>query len=172
MICKGLVRGLKMLEIWKTSRDHPNYSIIMISQNTEKNPGNSDSNEQPSAHVSGKNLQGIINNNIDDNDNNKTTTKKINHLFYMYDFKVICKNDGLEGLLNTVKRFSYDIKMQFDLGKCTKVTFKKGLLLKSKNITLDLNIEITELDHNKTYKYSEINEANGINHTMNKKNIR
>ena len=53
--------------------------------------------------------------------------------------------------------------MQFGLEKCEKVTFKKGALVKSKNINLDINIEITELEDNKTYKYFGINEANGIN---------
>ncbi len=32
---KGLVKGRENLEI----RDHPNYSIIKIGQNTEKSPG-------------------------------------------------------------------------------------------------------------------------------------
>ena len=37
-IPKGLVKGLKDLEI-RTSRDHSDNSIIKISQNTEKSPG-------------------------------------------------------------------------------------------------------------------------------------
>ena len=37
-IPKGLVKGLDDLEI-RTSTDHPDESIIKISQNTEKNPG-------------------------------------------------------------------------------------------------------------------------------------
>ena len=37
-VTKGLVQGLEDLE--KRGRaDHPNYSIIKISQNTEKSPG-------------------------------------------------------------------------------------------------------------------------------------
>ena len=35
MILKGLVKELEDLEIG----DHPNYSIIEVSQNTEKSPG-------------------------------------------------------------------------------------------------------------------------------------
>ena len=31
-------------------------------------------------------------------------------------------------------------------------------------------MEITELEHNETYKYFRINEANSINHIMNKEN--
>ena len=33
------------------------------------------------------------------------------------------------------------------------------------HITLDINTEITKLEHNKTYKYSGINKANSINQT-------
>ena len=35
IVSKGLVKGLEDLEI---SGDHPNYSIIKMGQNTEKNP--------------------------------------------------------------------------------------------------------------------------------------
>ena len=38
MIPKGLVWGLEELEI-RISRDHLNYSIVKIGQNTEKSPG-------------------------------------------------------------------------------------------------------------------------------------
>ena len=62
--------------------------------------------------------------------------------------------------------------MQFGLEKCAKVTCKKGLPVKSKNITLDINPEITELEHNKTYEYLGIDQSNGINYTMNKEKIR
>ena len=33
-------------------------------------------------------------------------------------------------------------------------------------------MEITELEHNKTYKYFGINEMNGINHAIDKEKIR
>ena len=42
--------------------------------------------------------------------------------------------DGLKGQLNTVKRFRDNIEMQFSSD--TKVAFRKGSLVKSKNITL------------------------------------
>ena len=49
----------------KTSRDHPNYSIVEIDQNTEfrwpkETCGHLDSSERPSANVGEKNLQGVI----------------------------------------------------------------------------------------------------------------
>ena len=68
----------------------------------------------------------------------------------MNDLKLYAKHDDdLEGLLSTVKRLSDDIMMQFGLDNCTKVTFRKVLIIKSKNITLDINRKIIELEHNK-----------------------
>ena len=62
--------------------------------------------------------------------------------------------------------------MQFGLDKHVKVVFRKGLQIKSKIIMWNINTEITELEHNKIYKYLGINEVNDINHTMNKEKIR
>ena len=87
----------------------------------------------------------------------------------MDDLKLYAKiNDDLERQLNTVKRYCDDIGMLFGLDKCAKVTFKKDSKVKSKTI-LDINREITELEHNKTYEYFGINEANGVNNSVNKK---
>ena len=50
--------------------------------------------------------------------------EKINHLFHMDDLKLNGKNDyELDGQLKTVKTFSGDIDMAFDLDKCAKTTF-------------------------------------------------
>ena len=37
---QGLVEGTGRVGNRKTNRDHPNYSIVKIDQNTEKSPGN------------------------------------------------------------------------------------------------------------------------------------
>ena len=66
--------------------------------------------------------------------------QKINYLFYMDDLKV---------LLSRVKVFRNDNRMQSDEEKCGKVTFRIGSPVKFKNINLDINTEITELEHNK-----------------------
>ena len=39
-VIRGSVQGLEDFEDKSTSRDHPNYAIIEIGQNTEKCPGN------------------------------------------------------------------------------------------------------------------------------------
>ena len=51
---------------------------------------------------------------------------KINHLFYVDDLKLHGINDSqLNGLINTVKKVSDDIQMEFGLDKCTKATFTR-----------------------------------------------
>ena len=62
----------------------------------------------------------------------------VNHLFYMDDLSPIPKDDNdLEGLLQTVKKFSDDIGMSFGLDKCTKATFKRAKLTGTISAGLD-----------------------------------
>ena len=87
----------------------------------------------------------------------------INHLFYMDDLKLFAKNDQqLQGLLNIVKQFSDNIRMEFGLDKCAKPTFFCGKLLKAKNMTLDTGTVIKDLEPEKSYKYLEVTEGGGI----------
>ena len=91
----------------------------------------------------------------------------------MDDLKLYAKNpNNLECLLSNVKIFSDNIGMHFSLDKCTKVTFRKGSLVKPKNIILNINTQIAELENNKAYTYLEINETGVINHSINKEKIR
>ena len=53
-----------------------------------------------------------------------------------------------------------------------KITFRKGSQVKFKNIIQDINMEITELEYNKTFWYLRINKVSGINHMINKEKIR
>ena len=61
---------------YKTSRDHPNYCIIEIGQNTEKSPGDlrvlvtQSPVKKPSANVGVKNSQKRTTNNNNNNNNN------------------------------------------------------------------------------------------------------
>ena len=71
----------------------------------------------------------------------------------MDDLKLYASNDNeLEGLLKTVKAFSDDIGMEFGLSKCAKATFKKEKLEQTKNVVLDDESVIKELDQEGTYK--------------------
>ena len=97
----------------------------------------------------------------------------INHLFYMDDLKLFARSDQqLQGLLNIVKHFSDDIRMEFGLDKYVKATFFRGKLVKAKNITLDTTTVITDLDPVESYKYLWVTEGDGIQHSSIRKNIR
>ena len=81
----------------------------------------------------------------------------------MDDLKLFAKNDQqLQGLLNIVKQFSDNIRMEFGLDKCAKPTFFCGKLLKAKNITLDTGTVIKDLEPEKSYKYLEVTEGDEI----------
>src|SRR5215469_15177803 len=54
--------------------------------------------------------------------------------------------------------------MDFGLEKCAKITFKKGKLIHSQNLVIDINREIQELEQGKTYKYLGTEESEGIQH--------
>jgi len=99
--------------------------------------------------------------------------QKVTHLFYMDDLKTFAKNDNQqESLLQTVKKFSDDVNMQFGLDKCAKATFKRGKLTQTSDLQLDINTVIKELDHENAYKYLGVNEGNGIQHSKMKEKIR
>ena len=103
----------------------------------------------------------------------KSGNKVINHLFYMDDLKTYAKNDDEQtGLLTIVKGFSDDIKMEFGLDKCAKATFKRGKLVNSENIVIDINTNVQDLEQEGTYKYLGVNEGDGIQHSSMKEKIR
>ena len=56
--------------------------------------------------------------------------KRFNHLFYMDNLKLYSKsNSDLRSLLRIVVKFSDDIRMQFSLEKCAKITINKGKII-------------------------------------------
>ena len=60
----------------------------------------------------------------------------------MDDLKPIVKSDKeLLKQIQTVKTFSDDIHMDIGLEKCAKITFKKGKLIYSQNLVIDINRE-------------------------------
>jgi len=69
----------------------------------------------------------------------------------MDDLKLIAKSEEeLRKEVHTVKIFSDDINMEFGLEKCAKITFKRGKLIQSQNLVIDINREIQELEQGKT----------------------
>ena len=93
----------------------------------------------------------------------RISEKSINHLFYMDDLKLFAKHDHeLEGLLQTVKKFSDDIVMKFGLEKCAKAAFLEGRLEKSTSMELGNSTKLKILEQKEVYKYLGVNERNGI----------
>ena len=67
----------------------------------------------------------------------------INHLD---NLKLYLKNDKeLEGLFFAVKQFIADIRMEFRLDKCAKATFRKGKLIRTNAVELDIDKTNCEL---------------------------
>ena len=77
--------------------------------------------------------------------------------------KLIAKSqEELQKEIQTVKTFSDDMHMEFGLEKCAKIAFKRGKLVHSQNLVIDINREIQELEQGKMYKYLGIEESEGI----------
>ena len=99
--------------------------------------------------------------------------QKIFHFLYMDDLKTYAINDNEQKrLLDTVKTFSDDIKMEFGLDKCAEATFNKGKLTETSSIKVDINTTIKELEQQESYKYLYINEGDGIQYSHMKEKIR
>ena len=72
-----------------------------------------------------------------------TTKTKISHLLYMDDLKLIAKSEEeLQKEIQTVKIFSDDMHMGFGHEKCAKIAFKRGKLVQSQNLVIDINRDI------------------------------
>ena len=62
-----------------------------------------------------------------DNNNNRRSPEKINHLMYMDDIKLFAKNEKeLETLIHAVRIYSPDIGMEFCIEKCAMLLMKSG----------------------------------------------
>ena len=96
---------------------------------------------------------------------------KISHLFYVDDLKLYATNDSqLNGLVKTVKKMSDDIRMDFELDKCAKTTFKAGKKVSTENIPI--TDETVIQDQEGTYTYLGVEEGDGIEHSRMKDKIR
>jgi formate dehydrogenase maturation protein FdhE len=68
----------------------------------------------------------------------------------MDDLKLIAKSEEeFRKQIQRFKTFSDDIHMNFGLEKCSKITFKKGKLIHSQNLVIDINRELQELEQGK-----------------------
>ena len=74
----------------------------------------------------------------------------------------------LESLLNTVRIFSNDISIEFELDKCATLTIQRGSEVQTEGINLPNN-NIRGLNLEKSYKYLGILQAYDIKHVQVKK---
>ena len=89
----------------------------------------------------------------------------VNHLLYMDDLKLYAASESqLTKQLEIVKQFSDDIKMQFGLDKCGKLSLVKGKQSRSDGIQIDHDTFIRELERDENYKYLGILENEKIDH--------
>ena len=83
----------------------------------------------------------------------------ISHLLFMDDLKLYASNDQqLNQMIAIVKTFSDDIRMQFGIEKCNKITIVKGKIKPSGNIILNNGELLKSLEPHQHYKYLGFNE--------------
>lgn len=86
----------------------------------------------------------------------------INHLLFMDDLKLYAKRkEDLEKLLDVVRFFSRDIRMEFGLDKCAMLEIRKGTKAACEGIDLPDGQRIKEVDEN-GYKYLGVLEGASI----------
>ena len=82
----------------------------------------------------------------------------------MDDLKLFVKNeDQIDSLVNTVKNFSEDIKMEFGLPKCGVLIMKRGRVVKNEGISMSDGKMMKNIEEG-GYKYLGIFKANGRKH--------
>ena len=84
----------------------------------------------------------------------KNGGKKINHLLLMGDLELFAKNEErMSILVNTVRIFSEDIKMDFGLPRCRVLIMKREKLVKSEGISMP-NGNMMKNIEDSGYKYA------------------
>ena len=82
----------------------------------------------------------------------------------MDDQKLFAKNeDQIDNLVNTVRIFSEDIKMEFGLPKCGVLIMKRGKVVKSEGISMPDGKIMKNIDES-GYRYLGLLEADGVKH--------
>lgn len=83
----------------------------------------------------------------------------------MDDISFFAKGDGqLDQDLDRAKTFSNDIKMDFELDKCTKATIKWGKIVSGTTGRVNDDAKISKLDRSDVYKYLGIDKSDSIHH--------
>ena len=86
--------------------------------------------------------------------------EKINHLLFMDDLKLYSWSEkGLDSLVQTVRVYSKDIRMEFRIEKCVILVMEKEKIMKSVGIELPDGKVIKLLQEGGSYKYLGISET-------------
>ena len=97
---------------------------------------------------------------------------RINHLLFMDDLKLYGKNENqIDTLVNTVRVFSDDIRMEFGISKCAILIMKRGKIVKCDGIVMPGN-EIMKGLEEEGYKYLGILEIDNVKHEEMKEKLK
>jgi hypothetical protein len=82
------------------------------------------------------------------------TERKISHLLYMDDLKLLGRNENdLKNEIKIVQTTSKDINMNSDLEKCARICLKRGRVQSKMHIGNTLENDVKELDPRKAYTH-------------------
>ena len=82
--------------------------------------------------------------------------EKINHFLFMDVLKLHSRNEkGLDSLVQTVRVFSEDKRMEFGIEKCAMLVMEEGKIVNSVGIELPNGKVIKTLQEGENYKYLE-----------------
>jgi hypothetical protein len=98
------------------------------------------------------------------------TERKISHLLYMDDLKLLGRNENdLENEIKIVHSISKDINTNFCLEKCARICLKRGRVQSKIHIGSTFDNDIKGLYPRKACKYLGIEESFDIQHNNEKK---
>jgi len=101
------------------------------------------------------------------------TERKISHLLYMDDLKLLGRNENdLKNEIIIVLTISKDINMNFGLEKCARICLKRGRVQSKMQIGSTFQNDIKELDLRKACKYLGIEESFDIQHENEKEKLK
>jgi hypothetical protein len=93
------------------------------------------------------------------------TERKISHLLYMDDLKLIGRSEEeLTNEIQIVTTLSNYIKMKFGWEKCARICLKHGNVYRKQRMGNTMENEIKELDTMKAYRYLGVEESHSIEH--------
>ena len=101
------------------------------------------------------------------------TERKISHLLYMDDLKLLGRNENeLKNEMKIVQTISKDMNMNFGLEKCARICLKRGSVQSRLHVGSTYDNDIIELDPRKAYKYLGIQESFDIQHKNEKEKLK